>query len=68
MTNAAVDGPGIAELITCLSAIRKNGQRVAVLGLSENFKVMFEMVGVARLAALYDNEAEALSALKNASG
>lgn len=63
MTNAAVDGQGISELITCLSAIRKNGQQVAVLGLSENFKVIFKMVGVARLAALYDNEAEALTAL-----
>ena len=63
MDNAAVDGPGISELINCLSTIRKNGQRVAVLGLSENFKVIFEMVGVARFATLYDSEAEALSAL-----
>lgn len=65
MDNAAVDGPGISELINCLSAIRKNDQRVAVLGLSENFKVIFEMVGVARFAKLYDNESEALAALKN---
>lgn len=63
MDNAAVDGPGISELINCLSIIRKNGQQVAVLGLSENFKVIFEMVGVARFAALYDNEAKALEAL-----
>ena len=61
--NAAVDGPGISELINCLAAIRRNDQRVAVVGLSENFKVIFEMVGVARFAALYDTEDEALAAL-----
>jgi CheY-like chemotaxis protein/anti-anti-sigma regulatory factor len=63
MDNAAVDGPGIAELINCLSAIRKNNQRVAVMGLSENFKVIFETVGVARFAALCDTEQEALAAI-----
>lgn len=63
MDNAAVDGPGICELINCLSTIRKNGQQVAVLGLSENFKVIFEMVGVARFATLYDTQDEALAAL-----
>ncbi len=66
MDNAAVDGPGIAELINCLSTIRKNDQRVAVLGLSENFKVIFEMVGVSRFATLYDVEDEALAALRKA--
>lgn len=63
MDNAAVDGPGISELINCLSTIRKNEQRVAVVGLSENFKVIFEMVGVSRFATLYDTESEALKAI-----
>lgn len=63
MDNAAVDGPGITELINCLAAIRKNDQRAAVLGLSENFKIIFEMVGIARFAKLYDTEQEALQAL-----
>ena len=63
MDNAAVDGPGIAELINCLADFKKNDQRAAVLGLSENFKVIFEMVGIARFATLYDTEAEALAAL-----
>jgi DNA-binding response OmpR family regulator len=63
MNNAAVDGPGIAELINCLSAIRKNNQRIAMMGLSENFKVIFETVGVARFATLCDSEEEALAAL-----
>lgn len=63
--NAAVDGPGISELINCLSTICENGQNVAILGLSENFRVIFEMVGVSRFATLYDNEDEALAALAN---
>jgi DNA-binding response OmpR family regulator len=63
MDNAAVDGPGITELINCLAAIRKNNQRVAVVGLSENFKVIFETVGVARFATLCDTEGEGLEAL-----
>jgi YesN/AraC family two-component response regulator len=66
--NAAVDGPGISELINCLAAIRANDQRVAVVGLSENFKIIFEMVGVARFAALYDTESEALAALAAVEG
>lgn len=64
MDNAAVDGPGIAELINCLSAIRKNKQDVAVLGLSENFKVIFEMVGVPRLASLFDSESEVMEFIR----
>ena len=63
LENAAVDGPGIVELINCLAAIHKNNQPVAVLGLSENFKVIFEMVGVSRFASLYDSEAAALASL-----
>ena len=65
MDNAAVDGPGITELINCLSAIRKNNQRIAMMGLSENFRVIFETVGVARFATLCDTEDEALAALGN---
>lgn len=61
--HAAFDGSGIAELTNCLSAIRKNGQPVAVSGLSENFKVISEMVGLTRFAGLFDTEAAARAAL-----
>jgi CheY-like chemotaxis protein/anti-anti-sigma regulatory factor len=63
MDNAAVDGPGIAELINCLAAIRSNSRHIAMTGLSENFKVIFETVGVTRFAALCDSEDEALATL-----
>jgi anti-anti-sigma regulatory factor len=65
---AAVDGTGIAELTNCLSAVRKNHQDAAIIGLSENFKEIFEMVGVAGLATLYDSEADALIAMQKTKG
>lgn len=62
--HAAFDGAGIGELINGLSAIRKNGQTVAVAGLSENFKVISEMVGLTRFAVIYDTTEAAMKALK----
>ncbi len=61
--HAAFDGSGISELITVLSGIRKNGQSVAVSGLSENFTVISEMVGLTRFTILCDSEEEAIAAL-----
>jgi CheY-like chemotaxis protein/anti-anti-sigma regulatory factor len=63
MDNAAVNGGGIAELINCLSAIRRTKKSAALVGLSENFRVIFQMVGVARFADLYDTESQAAAAL-----
>lgn len=63
--HAAFDGAGIGELINCLSIIRKNGQPAAVAGLSENFKVISEMVGLTRFAAIYDSAEAAVKALKS---
>ncbi len=62
--SSAVNGAGITELISCLSRIRDNQQPVAIVGLSENFKAIFEMVGVTRLARLFDSETDALAALQ----
>ena len=64
--NAAVNGTGIAELIGCLSALHQNKQPVAVVGLSENFKTIFQMVGVGRFAQLVDTESEASKVVRNA--
>lgn len=58
--HAAVNGTGIAELINNLAAISQEKRPVAVVGLSENFKAIFEMVGVTRFATLHDTQAEAL--------
>jgi CheY-like chemotaxis protein/anti-anti-sigma regulatory factor len=61
--HAAFDGSGISELINVLSGIRKNGQPVAISGLSENFTVISEMVGLTRFTVLCDSEEEAMAAL-----
>jgi CheY-like chemotaxis protein/anti-anti-sigma regulatory factor len=58
--NAAVNGTGIAELINNLAAINQEKRPAAVVGLSENFKSIFEMVGVTRFASLHDTQAQAL--------
>ncbi|KJS28746.1 MAG: hypothetical protein VR64_23205 [Desulfatitalea sp. BRH_c12] len=63
MDNAAVNGAGIAELIKCLSAIRQTKKAVAIVGLSENFKAIFKMVGIGRFADLCDVEADAVASL-----
>lgn len=63
LENAAVNGAGIAELINCLSAIRRHHKNAAIVGLSENFNVIFQMVGIGRFAALCDTQDQALTAL-----
>ena len=63
MDNSAVNGTGIAELINCLSTLSQHQLPVAVVGLSENFKTIFQMVGVGRFADLVDTDEQALSAM-----
>ncbi|PIY21656.1 MAG: anti-sigma factor antagonist, partial [Deltaproteobacteria bacterium CG_4_10_14_3_um_filter_51_14] len=41
----------------------KTKQKVGITGLSEHFKKIFKMVGIARLATIYDSVSEAISAL-----
>jgi CheY-like chemotaxis protein len=61
--HAAVNGAGITQLIACLSAIRESSKPVAVVGPCENFKTIFQMVGIGRYAALCDTDEQALAAL-----
>ncbi len=63
MDNSAVNGGGISELINCLSTIHRSAKAVAVVGLSENFRVIFQMVGIGRFAELFDTEAQAIAAI-----
>ncbi|NJB66374.1 anti-anti-sigma factor [Desulfobaculum xiamenense] len=61
--NSSINGAGIAVLIQLFSESEKQGQAVAIAGLSENFRKVFDMVGITRFAAIYDTEEEALTAL-----
>ena len=61
--NASINGAGIAVLVQLLTQCERRGVKVAISGLSENFRKVFAMVGITRLAAIYDSEEEALAAL-----
>ena len=56
-------GAGIAVLIQLLSESKKRNQVVAITGLSENFKKIFEMVGITRFAKIFDHEEDAINSL-----
>jgi len=60
--NASINGAGITGLSTLLRETREAGIHLALAGLSSNFKAVFDMVGITKIAALYDSEADALQA------
>jgi anti-anti-sigma factor len=59
--SASVNGAGIAILTQLLLDCRRQGQDVAIAGLSENFKKVFEIVGISKLARMHDSLEEACS-------
>ncbi len=62
--NFSINGEGIAALINLLTACRKQGISVALCGVSENFTVIFDMTGIARLASIFSTMAQAIRHLK----
>ena len=52
--NAYINSGGIAVLIQFLSKTKKNNQKVGITGLSDHFKKIFKMVGITKIAKLYD--------------
>ncbi len=63
--NATINGAGIALLTQLLLEGAKKGQKLAVTGVSDNFKKVFDIVGITKFATLCDNEDEAFSSLTN---
>lgn len=65
--NTTIQGTGIALLIGLLSDLKQRRQIVAIAGLSENLRTIFETVGVPRFAFLFDtaNDAEAALCKEN---
>jgi anti-anti-sigma factor len=59
--NCSVNGAGISTLMELLSESQKRSQLVAMTGLSENFKKVFELVGITRLAKIYATPEDALN-------
>jgi anti-anti-sigma factor len=61
--HSSINGAGIAILIQLLSESNKRDQVVAITGLSDNFKKIFEMVGITRFAKIFDHEEDAINSL-----
>lgn len=60
---SSINGAGIAVLIRLLTECRKTDQQVGITGISENFAKIFDMVGITKIAKVYENEAKALEHL-----
>jgi len=59
--NCSLNGAGISMLIELLSQSQKRNQVVAMTGLSENFKKVFELVGITKFAQIFASQEEAVS-------
>jgi anti-anti-sigma factor len=60
---AYINSGGIAVLIQILAQTRRKDQRVAITGLSEHFKKIFNMVGITKFADIFDTLEMAMQAL-----
>ena len=60
---AYINSGGIAVLIQVLAQTRRNNQHVAISGISDHFKKIFNMVGITKFADVYDTTEQAIQAL-----
>lgn len=60
---AYINSGGIAVLIQILAQTRRTGQKVAITGISEHFKKIFNMVGITKFAEVFDSPETAVQAL-----
>ena len=57
--SAYVNSGGIALLIQILVQTQKNDQVIAVTGVSDHFKKIFQLVGITKFATIYESLDEA---------
>ena len=60
---AYINSGGIAVLIQILARTRQKEQRIGITGISEHFKKIFNMVGIAKFAQIYNTVEEALESM-----
>ncbi len=60
---AYINSGGIAVLIQILAQTRRKNQRVAITGISEHFKKIFNMVGITKFADVFESTELAVQAL-----
>lgn len=63
--NAYIDSGGIAALLQVLVKVRERGQKAALANVSAHNRKMLNMVGVTRLADIYDTPERALADIDN---
>jgi len=61
---AYINSGGIALIIQALYNIKENKQVAAIAGVSPHFKKIFNMVGIAKFAAIFDTLTEAVEDLE----
>lgn len=62
--NVSVNGAGMAVLIQLLTESQSRKQHVVLTGLAENFRKVFEMVGITKLAKIIPDEQDAVNMLR----
>ena len=64
---AYINSGGIAVLIQILAETHRNKQGTGIIGLSEHFKKIFNMVGITKFAKIYNTLDDALEAMSGPS-
>ncbi len=57
---AYINSGGISLLIQLLAQTRQNDQQIGIIGLSDHFSKIFNMVGITKFAKIYNTREEAL--------
>jgi len=61
--SAYINSGGLAVLIQLLAGMKRNNQDIAITGLSDHFKKIFNMVGITKFAKIYSSVEEAMKGL-----
>ncbi len=61
--DAYINSGCIAVLIQLLAETRRNNQQIAITGLSDHFKKIFNMVGITKFARIYNTVEEGIERL-----
>lgn len=60
--NSSINGAGITALQSIITNALEHNCRPVVVGLSDNFKTVFDSIGISHLVDFYDSEQDALEA------
>jgi anti-anti-sigma factor len=65
---AYINSEGIKVLIQLIAKTKREQMVVGITGLSDHFRKIFSMVGITKLARLFDSREEAIEALSDSTG